>query len=261
MSIANVSLDFNGLGKARKVVPPSTTELSALSGCAAFAGADPSVLQSLSQACSVRQIARGASLATEGSVITQAFLVLKGHVRAVRRGESGREITLEVFRPGDLIGDVLLAPDQPQTSELEAVEQTQVLVIPREAIVAHQRQLPELSSTLGRILVGRLNRSKDMAVALALSDVEDRVIGALRLLARQEQEGAGAGAGTAAGQGPEVAEGLLIRQRPTQQELANRIGACRETVSRIVSDLTRRGLVTPQGRSLLLSRRLVAGES
>jgi CRP-like cAMP-binding protein len=255
MSIANVSLDFNGLGKARKIVPPSTTELSALSGCAAFAGADPSVLQSLSQACSVRQIARGASVATEGSVITQAFLVLKGHVRAVRRGESGREITLEVFRPGDLIGDVLLAPDQPQTSELEAVEQTQVLVIPRDAIVAHQRQLPELSATLGRILVSRLNRSKDMAVALALSDVEDRVIGALRLLARQEQEQEPKGAGQ------EVAEGLLIRQRPTQQELANRIGACRETVSRIVSDLTRRGLVTPQGRSLLLSRRLVSGES
>lgn len=249
MSIANASLDFNGLGKARKIAPPTTPELAALSACPAFAGAEPSTIQALSHACSVRQIARGASLANEGSVINQAFLVLKGHVRAVRRGESGREITLEVFRPGDLIGDALLAPDQPQTSELEAVEQTQVLVIPREAIAAQQRQLPELSAALGRTLVARLNRSKDMAVALALSDVEDRVIGALRLLARQD------------GEAQEVADGMLIRQRPTQQELANRIGACRETVSRIVSDLTRRGLVTPQGRSLLLSRRLVSGES
>ena len=248
MSIANVSLDFNGLGKARKITPPTSPELTALSTCAAFAGADPTVLQSLGQACSVRQIARGASLASEGSAINQAFLVIKGHVRAVRRGESGREITLEVFRPGDLIGDALLAPDQPLTSEWEAVEQTTVLVIPREAILAQLRQLPELQMTLGRILVARLNRSKDMTVALALSDVEDRVIGALRLLARQD------------GEGQEVPEGLLIRQRPTQQELANRIGACRETVSRIVSDLTRRGLVTPQGRSLLLSRRLVTGE-
>ena len=248
MSIANVSLDFNGLGKARKIVPPTSPELTALSSCAAFAGAEPTTLQSLAQACSVRQIARGASLATEGSAINQAFLVIKGHVRAVRRGESGREITLEVFRPGDLIGDGLLAPDQPLTSEWEAVEQAAVLVIPREAVLAHLRQLPELQMTLGRILVARLNRSKDMAVALALSDVEDRVIGALRLLARQD------------GEGQEVPEGLLIRHRPTQQELANRIGACRETVSRIVSDLTRRGLVTPQGRSLLLSRRLVTGE-
>jgi CRP/FNR family cyclic AMP-dependent transcriptional regulator len=248
MSIANVPLDFNGLGKARKIVPPTSPELTALSSCAAFAGADPTVLQSVAQACSVRQIARGASLATEGSAISQAFLVIKGHVRAVRRGESGREITLEVFRPGDLIGDAVLAPDQPLTSEWEAVEQAAVLVIPREAILAQLRQLPELQMTLGRILVARLNRSKDMAVALALSDVEDRVIGALRLLARQD------------GEGQELPDGLLIRHRPTQQELANRIGACRETVSRIVSDLTRRGLVTPQGRSLLLSRRLLTGE-
>jgi CRP-like cAMP-binding protein len=248
MSIANVSLDFNGLGKARKIVPPTSPELTALSSCAAFAGADPTTLQSLAQACSVRQIARGTSLATEGSAINQAFLVIKGHVRAVRRGESGREITLEVFRPGDLIGDAVLAPEQPLTSEWEAVEQAAVLVIPREAILAQLRQLPELQMTLGRILVARLNRSKDMAVALALSDVEDRVIGALRLLARQD------------GEGQELPEGLLIRHRPTQQELANRIGACRETVSRIVSDLTRRGLVTPQGRSLLLSRRLLTGE-
>ena len=248
MSIANASLDFNGLGKARKIVPPTSPELTALSSCAAFAGADPTTLQSLAQACSVRQIARGASLATEGSAINQAFLVIKGHVRAVRRGESGREITLEVFRPGDLIGDAVLAPDQPLTSEWEAVEQVAVLVIPREAILAQLRQLPELQMTLGRILVARLNRSKDMAVALALSDVEDRVIGALRLLARQD------------GEGQELPDGLLIRHRPTQQELANRIGACRETVSRIVSDLTRRGLVTPQGRSLLLSRRLLTGE-
>jgi CRP/FNR family cyclic AMP-dependent transcriptional regulator len=249
MSIANVPLDFNGLGKARKVAPPATPELSALSDCGAFAGADQTTLLSLSQACSVRQMARGSTLASEGGVINHAFLVLRGRVRAVRRGESGREITLEVFRPGDLMGDALLAPDQPITTEWEAVEQTAVLVIPREAVLAHLRLLPELPMTLGNMLVRRLNRSKDMAVALALSDVEDRVIGALRSLARQE------------GEGQEVPDGLLIRHRPTQQELANRIGACRETVSRIVSDLTRRGLVTPQGRALLLSKRLVSGEA
>jgi CRP/FNR family transcriptional regulator, cyclic AMP receptor protein len=257
MSIANVPLDFNGLGRGRIASPtsapptthsPTTPELTAISGCPFFAGADEATLHSLSQACSIRQVARGAALATEGSVIGQAFLVLRGRVRAVRRGESGREITLELFRPGDLIADAFLAPDQPLTNDWEAVEQTLLLVIPRDALLAHVRLLPELGIQLGRLLVARLNHSKDMAVGLALSDVQDRVIEALRLLARQE------------GESQVVAEGTLIRQRPTQQELANRIGACRETVSRIVSDLTRRGLVTPQGRSLLLSKRLESGE-
>ena len=56
-------------------------------------------------------------------------------------------------------------------------------------------------------------------------------------------------------------EGLLIRNRPTQQELANQIGACRETVSRTVSELVRQGLLTPRGRSLLVSKRLIEGSA
>jgi CRP/FNR family cyclic AMP-dependent transcriptional regulator len=248
MSIANVSHDFNGLTRARKISPPASPELAAIAGCPLFAGADEATQHSLSQACSIRQIARGTALGTEGSTVAQAFLVLRGRVRAVRRGESGREITLEVFRPGDLIADGFLSPDQPLTSEWEAVEQSSVLVIPHDALLANLRAFPELPLQLGRLLVGRLNRSKEMAVGLALSDVQDRVIEALRLLATQD------------GESQVVPEGTLIRQRPTQQELANRIGACRETVSRIVSDLTRRGLVTPQGRSLLLSKRLESGE-
>ena len=56
-------------------------------------------------------------------------------------------------------------------------------------------------------------------------------------------------------------EGLLIRNRPTQQELANQIGACRETVSRTVSELVRQGLLTPRGRSLLVSKQLVEGSA
>ncbi len=72
---------------------------------------------------------------------------------------------------------------------------------------------------------------------------QERVVSRLVAIGRQD--------GTA---GP---EGLLIRNRPTQQELANQIGACRETVSRTVSELVRQGLLTPRGRSLLVSKRLV----
>ena len=92
-------------------------------------------------------------------------------------------------------------------------------------------------------LVVRLERSKQLATGLALSDVQDRVVSRLVALGRQD--------GTP---GP---EGLLIRNRPTQQELANQIGACRETVSRTVSELVRRGMLTPRGRSLLVSNQLL----
>jgi len=241
---AAAALEVTSYARTRKPGPAATPELAALSECPLFADTDSAALHSLSLACSTRQMPRSSTLAAEGSLPAQAFLVLRGRVRAVRRGEGGREITLEVFRPGDLIADAFLAPDQPLANDWETVEPTTLLVIPREALVGFARQMPELGLTLGRMVVGRLNRSKDLAVGLALSDVQSRVIAALRFLARQE------------GEGQEMPDGLLLRRRPTQQELANLIGACRETVSRMVSDLTRRGLLTPQGRSLLISKRL-----
>jgi CRP-like cAMP-binding protein len=242
MPIATAALDFNPFARNRKLPVAATPELAALYDCELFVGADQSTLHSLGQACSIKQFSRGSIVAAEGGLVAQAFLVIRGRVRAVRRGESGREITLEVFRPGDLMADAFLAPEQPLTNDWEAVEPTALLVFPREALLAHVGHLPELSLALGRILVGRLNRSKDLAVGLALSDVQARVIAALRFLASQE------------GEGQEVPEGIFLRRRPTQQELANLIGACRETVSRIVSDLTRKGFLTPQGRSLLIKK-------
>jgi len=117
-----------------------------------------------------------------------------------------------------------------------------LLALPREALLAYLRGAPDVALALAARLLARLDRSKELAVGLALSDVEGRVVSALVRLGRQD--------------GAESPEGLLIRQRPTQQEIANQIGACRETVSRTVSDLVRRGLVTPRGRSLLLAPRL-----
>ena len=82
---------------------------------------------------------------------------------------------------------------------------------------------------------------------IALSGVQERVVSRLVALGRQD--------------GAAQPEGLLIRNRPTQQELANQIGACRETVSRTVSELVRQGLLTPRGRSLLVSTRLIEGSA
>jgi CRP-like cAMP-binding protein len=186
-------------------------------------------------------------LAATGAVPDNTFLVVRGRIRAVRRGANGREITVESFRPGELLADALAAPDQPLVNDWEATEPSTVLIIPREALLANPAAVADLAPALSRQLVRRLNRSHDLAVRLVLTDVQGRVVSTLVALGRQE--------------GQAVADGMLIRQRPTQQELANLVGACRETVSRVVSDLTRRGLLQAQGRGLLINRRLSEGNA
>ena len=79
---------------------------------------------------------------------------------------------------------------------------------------------------------------------LALLNVYGRLAGKLRELAATE--------------GEESEEGVILRQRPTQAEIASMIGTSRETVSRALSDLARRGLVVMSGKRLLLRRELLA---
>jgi len=243
MAIATASLDLDRYGRSPKLSPVSP-ELAALQACPLLATAPAPSLQALAAVSTLRPMARGSTVAAEGSAVAHAILVVRGRVRAVRRAPTGREIAVEIFRAGDLIADAVLSPASPLANDWEAIEATTVLMIPRDALLAHVRSAPELALALAAQLLRRLDRSKELAVGLALSDVQGRVVSALVALGRQD--------------GVESPEGLLIRQRPTQQEIANQIGACRETVSRTVSEMVRQGLLTPKGRSLLVSRRLLA---
>lgn len=249
MAIATASLDVNSFSKTPTIIPP---ELAALQASDLFVRFPPAMLRALAGRSSLRQLGRGAVLAPTGAVPDSTFLVVRGRVRAVRRGANGREITVESFRPGDLLADALAAPDQVLVNDWEASEPTTVLLTARDAWLAVTGAVAELGPALSRQLLRRLNRSHDLAVRLVLTDVQGRVVSTLLALARQEASGEAASAG---------ADGLLIRQRPTQQELANLVGACRETVSRVVSDLTRRGLLQSQGRALVIDPRLVEGHA
>lgn len=244
MAIA-ASLDFSA--RTRKaptnVVSGLTPELAALSGISLFAGLAPNVHAALAAGATLRRFNRRSILVSEGAAPSQVFVVLSGKIRAVRRALTGREVTLETFHAGDVLADAVVAPERQLLNDWEAAEPTEVLAIGRDVFASQLQGVPALALTLAAQMLGRLERSKQMAAGLALADVPDRVLAALRGLAEAHGQA-----------GP---EGIVVHNRPTQQEMANSIGACRETVSRVVSDLARRGLITPRGRTLVISRRLL----
>jgi CRP/FNR family cyclic AMP-dependent transcriptional regulator len=235
------SFDFSS--RPRKTSPVIAPELAALAAVPLLAGLPASVHVALAAGATVRRLSRRAVLGSEGSVPSHVFVVLSGRIRAVRRSLSGREVTLETFQAGDLLADGVVVPERQLLNDWEASEAAEVLAISREAFAAQLQAVPALAMTLFAQMLARLERSKQLATGLALADVPGRVLGALRNLAET--------------QGQAAPEGVVVHNRPTQQELANSIGACRETVSRVVSDLARRGLITPRGRALVISRRLL----
>ncbi len=244
MAIATATLDFDSFGRLmRPAAPAETPGLEALKACPQLRAAPAEVLRELAREALVRPIGRGIVLAAQGGRLDGAILVVRGKIRAVCRAANGREISVEMFRAGELVADGALAADTPLANDWEAVEPSTLLLIPRAAFLSCLQSVPAIVLAIATELVSRLERSKQLSTGLALAGVQERVVSRLVELGRQE--------------GAASPEGLLIRNRPTQQDLANQIGACRETVSRTVSELVRQGLLTPRGRSLLVTKQLL----
>ena len=85
---------------------------------------------------------------------TRLILVVRGRIRSVCRAPNGREISVEVFRTGDLIADFALAGDVPLGNDWEAVESSTLLMIPREALMAFLRGTPDVLVALAAGLCG-----------------------------------------------------------------------------------------------------------
>jgi CRP-like cAMP-binding protein len=210
-----------------------------------FGGLSVSTLAQLARSASIRSFGARQQIALEGRWLGAAALVVRGCICAVRRTDGSRELTLEAFLAGDMVVDALVDPDGAEASDsLVAAETSVLLLIPREEFLAVARTIPEVALALAREFERRLRGVKALAWGLATTDVESRLYRLLLNLAR--------------GQGEVGAGGTVITRFPTQRELAGRIGACRETVSRIVADLTRQGLLTLQGRRLTLMPRFFA---
>jgi CRP-like cAMP-binding protein len=216
--------------------------LGALRDSAWFSAFPQNTLTALSMSSSLCSFSARQQVLIEGRWLGAAVLVVKGSLRSVRRTDNARELTLETFRPGDLVADSVLFPDAAMPGDgLVAAETCLLLFIPRDEFLTALSSVPQAALSLIRDLERRLNRVKLLASGLATSDVESRLYRLLFNLARDEGQSADAG--------------TVISRSPTQQDLASRIGACRETVSRIVADLARQQILTLEGRKLTLAPR------
>ena len=171
------------------------------------------------------------------------YIVVKGQAREVLFGENGREMTLSTLGTGDFFGAMALLDGKPRSANVVAVDDVVLLSMRRDTFFACLEAHPLMSMRLLAEMSQKLRNANELINNLALHDVSSRLMRTLVTMAEQC--------------GELRDDGIFIRRRPTQQELANMVGTCRETVSRALSSMARKGLVVCRGRSLFLSRALV----
>lgn len=200
-------------------------------------------IEDLTRRVSVKRVSAQTTVVTQDEPGDSMFIIMSGRVKVVIFGENGREVTLSILRPGDGFGEMSLFDGEVRSANCIAVEPTALLVLSRDDLLLHIANHPRTSLNLLGEMARRLRRADDAIAQLALCDVNERLI--RRLIALAEEEGT------------ESPDGILVRRRPTQQELANMIGSCRETISRAFNQLAREGMIIPRGRSLVVTPALL----
>lgn len=203
-----------------------------------FAGLDPESLKGLAEQVTQHTATRGEAIFEEGEQGDRIYLILDGKVKISRTSQDGRENLLAVLGPGDLFGELSVFDPGPRTATASALADTSFASLSHTQLKPWLGTRPEAAEILLAALARRLRRTNDAMSDLVFTDVPGRVAKALLSLAERF--------GVAVGDTVQVEHGL------TQEELAQLVGASRETVNKALADFANRGWLHIEQRQVTL---------
>jgi CRP/FNR family transcriptional regulator len=203
-----------------------------------FAALDDDDAAALQAGMTVVQIARAERLFDEGNSGDQLYVILDGKIKLTRAAADGRENLLSVLGPGEMFGELSLFDPRPRTASAVAVTDSSLGAIGHDYLRSWLTGRPDVALHLLQALAQRLRRANDVMADLVFTDVPGRVAKALLDLAGRFGE-------------PQD-DGLAVHHDLTQEELAQLVGASRETVNKALADFAARGWLQLSAKSVLL---------
>jgi CRP/FNR family transcriptional regulator, cyclic AMP receptor protein len=203
-----------------------------------FQGVAPEAAEALAASLTYGEYNRGEHVFDEGEQGDTLFIVLSGKVKIGRRAADGRENMLSVMGPSDMFGELSLFDPGPRTATAVVLTDARLASLAHSSLRPWIKDRPEIAEQLLRVLARRLRRTNDALADLIFTDVPGRVAKALLELAQRF--------GTPEG------DGVRVHHDLTQEELAQLVGASRETVNKALADFASRGWMRVDSRAVTL---------
>lgn len=188
----------------------------------------------------VRTFPRNTVLINEGDVGDALYVVLSGRVKVYSSNDAGREFVIDFHGPGEYVGEMTL-DGEPRSASVITVEPTTCAVVNRaqfrDFILAH----PDFAMHLIERLIHRVRVTTSNLKSLALSDVYGRLVRLLNALA-VERDGR-----------------LVVPEKLTQQDIADRVGASRDMIGKLMKDLVGGGYLAVEERTITIQKKLPTG--
>ncbi len=185
------------------------------------------------------KISKGTILFAEGDGGDQLYVIAEGKLKLGTSSGDGRENLLSILGPGEIFGELSLFDPGPRTSTATAVTDAKLLSLGQEKLLPWLVENPKVSLQLLASLAQRLRRTNEAVGDLVFSDVPGRVAKALIDLGERF--------------GKKTDEGLFVHHDLTQEELAQLVGASRETVNKALADFAGRNWLKLDGRAVLIT--------
>ncbi|WP_435299262.1 Crp/Fnr family transcriptional regulator [Timonella sp. A28] len=184
------------------------------------------------------ELNRGEVLFDEGENGDRLYIIEEGKIKLGSSSGDGRENLLAILGPGEMFGELSLFDPGPRSLSASAVSDSVLYELEHSALVRVIEERPAVAKHLLTALARRLRRTNEALADLVFSDVPGRVAKALLDLSTRF--------------GERVDEGIRVAHDLTQEELAQLVGASRETVNKALADFAGRGWVRREGRAVVL---------
>jgi CRP-like cAMP-binding protein len=174
----------------------------------------------------------------EEEVGSTMFIILEGRVKISRISEEGREVILSILSEGDFFGEMSILDGQTRSANVVTLEDSEILVIHREDFLRMLHSYPQIAINLLKELAHRLRRSDSQIKSLSLQNATGKVASTILRIADDSGK---------------ICMGKVeIPRLPPQQDLANMAGTSRETISRVLKTLEKRGYIKKHGSRLII---------
>lgn len=200
-----------------------------------FSELDDNILSRIEELGVFRNYKKDMVIMDESNEGPGLFIVTQGVVKVTRNDSEGREIILTILGEYEYFGEMSLLDGQNPSANVIAMENTELFYLGREEFMHLVQYNPKITFALLEGLIKRLRAADDKIKSLSLLKAEGKIISAVIQLA--EISGI-------------MKQGMVEVDLPFQHDIANIAGTSRETVSRVLHSLEKKGLVQLEGSKI-----------
>jgi CRP/FNR family transcriptional regulator len=203
-----------------------------------FENLEPQELDALSKAALRKKYERGQAIFSQGEPAHQMFLIKAGRVKLSKLLEDGAEITLDIRKAGDFLGENMLGEDMDYPVTAWCMEDTLFCGFSKEEFEKLVLDNPNIGLQVIKNLSNRISWLTGRVGSMSVSNLEERLFGVLAHVAREH--------------GTESRKGFIIQFSLTHEDLSFLVGAHRVSISKAMKNLRQSGRIIQEGKTLIL---------